>query len=354
VEAGQVLLRLDDARQRAAVAGAEAQVRRAESGLAELQAGPRPAEIEAAQASVAAAQAQLARVLQGARAEEVTAAEAALAGARASLQKLFEGVDEQTLVAARADVANAAASLEQAQAAYDRVKGRPDVAARSESLALQQATNAHHAAQARLAALQKGASAADLAAARAQVDQAQAQLDALQAPARSAEVDAAQAEIRRAQAQVALLEAGARPEAIAGAEADVAAAQAALAQAQVALAETELRAPFAGTVADLEAKVGEQVGPGSPIVVLADLSAWQIETDDLTELSVVRLHEGDPVTITFDAVPDLELPGRVVRIEAIGQDKMGDITYTVVVAPDRHDERLRWNMTASVVISPAD
>jgi len=42
----------------------------------------------------------------------------------------------------------------------------------------------------------------------------------------------------------------------------------------------------------------------------------------------------------------------VVRIKAIGENKMGDITYTVVIQPDQHDERLRWNMTASVVIEP--
>ena len=352
VEAGQVLERLDAARQAAAVAQAEAQVSRAQSALAELKAGPRPQEIAAAEAAVEAAQAQLAGIQQGARPEEVAAAEAALAAARASLQKVKEGPREGELVAARADLANAEAALQQAQAAYDRIKGAADVAARPEALQLEQATNAYHAAKAQLDAMQEGATAADLAAARAQIDQAQAQLDALQAPARPAEVAAAAAEIRRAQAQLELLEVGARPETIAAVEADVAAAAAALAQARVALAETELHAPTAGTIAALSTKAGEQVVSGSPIVVLADLSTWQIETDDLTELNVIRVHEGDAVTISFDAIPDLELPGKVVRIKIIGENKMGDITYTVVIQPDQHDERLRWNMTASVVIEP--
>jgi HlyD family secretion protein len=351
VEAGQVLVRLDAARQAAAVAQAEAQLLRAQNGLAELQAGPRPQEIGAAKAAVEAAQAQLARVQQGARPEEIAGAEGALAAARASLQRVKEGPREEDLVAARADVANAQAVLRQAQAAYDRVQGAPDIQMRPEALALEQATNAYHAATARLAALQAGASSADVAAARAQIQQAQAQLDAMKAPARPAEVAAAQAEIRRAQAQLDLLTAGARPETIAAGQADVAAAKAALQAAQVALAETELRAPFAGTVASLDAGTGEQVAPGSAVVVLADLTGWQIETDDLTELNVVRVHEGDPVTITFDAIPGLELPGTVVRIEAIGENKMGDITYTVIIRPDRTDERLRWNMTASVIIA---
>jgi HlyD family secretion protein len=352
VEAGQVLLRLDAARQAAAVAQAEAQLLRAQNAVAEVKAGARPEEIKAAEAAIEAAQAQLARVQQGALPEEVAASEAALDGAQASLQKVMEGPREQELVAARADVANAKATLQQAQAAYDLVKWDPQIQARPESLQLEQATNAYNAAVGRLDALLEGATEADISGARAQIDQAQAQLDALRAPARSADVDAAEAEISRAQAQLELLDAGARSETIAAAEAEVVAAEAALEQAQVALTETELKAPFAGNVARLDAKVGEQVGPGSPIVTLADLSAWQIETDDLTELNIVQVQEGDPVTVTFDAIPDLELPGTVVRLKAIGENKMGDITYTVIIMPDEDDDRLRWNMTATVVIVP--
>ena len=405
VEPGQVLVRLDSARQEAAVAQAEAQVARVQNTLAELQAGARPEEIEAAQAAVelaraqltrveegarpeevaaagaalSAAQATLQRVLDGPRAEEIEAAEAALAAAQATLDKVLEGPREGELVAARADVANAEAALRQAQAAYDRVKGQANIAARPESLQLEQATNAYDAALSRLAAMQEGATAADIAAARAGVaqaraqvdalkaearaadiaaaqagiDQAQAQLDAITAPARTADIAAAQAEIRRAQAQLDLVEAGARPETVAAVEADLAAAEAALKQSQVALADTVLEAPFAGTVASLDTSVGEQVMPGVPVVWLADLSEWQIETDDLTELSIVQVEGEAPALVTFDAIPGLELPGTVVRIGSMGENKMGDVVYTVIVAPDEHDDRLRWGMTAMVVI-PTD
>jgi HlyD family secretion protein len=96
--------------------------------------------------------------------------------------------------------------------------------------------------------------------------------------------------------------------------------------------------------------VGEQVGPGAPLVRLADLTFWQIETDDLTELNVVRIGEGSPVKIEFDALPDVELTGQVVQIKPIGVNKQGDITYTAVIVPDQSDPRLRWNMTAVVTI----
>jgi len=122
--------------------------------------------------------------------------------------------------------------------------------------------------------------------------------------------------------------------------------------AQVALDETELRAPFSGVVASLDMKTGEYVALGAPTIHLADLSTWQIETTDLTELDVVRVSAGSPVTMTFDAIPGLELSGMVSRIRALGENKQGDITYIVTITPDQQDERLRWNMTVSASIVP--
>lgn len=347
--AGQTVIRLESARQAAAVAQAEAQLQRADASLAQLKAGPRKEEVAAAQAAVDAAAARLKRIKDGAQPAEVAAAKASLAEAQAALQKTYEGANEQQIIAAQADFMNAAAAVRQAQAAYDRAKGDPNIGLRPEALQLEQATNQYNAAQARLNDLKKGASAADIAGASARVQRAQAQLDQLTV-VNPTDVAAAEAEVRRAQAQLDLLAAGARSEAIAAAEADVAAAKATLAQAKAALAETELKAPFAGTVAALNVRVGEQVSPGVALVQLADLTAWQIETDDLTEINVVRVAEGAAATLTFDAIPGLQIGGTVSRIKPLGENKQGDIVYLVVVQPAELDPRLRWNMTASVTI----
>ena len=164
VEQGQPLLRLDAARQAAAVAQAEAAVLSAESRLAEFQAGPRPQEIAVAQGAVEAARAQLAKLEQGARAEDVSAAAAALAGAQAALQKVRQGPDENEFIAAQSELDNAEAARRQAQAAYDRISQHPDIGLRPESLQLEQATNAYNAAKARLNALKRSVKAVDIAA----------------------------------------------------------------------------------------------------------------------------------------------------------------------------------------------
>jgi HlyD family secretion protein len=52
---------------------------------------------------------------------------------------------------------------------------------------------------------------------------------------------------------------------------------------------------------------------------LADTSTWVIETTDLSDLSVARVREGDPVTITFDGIPGLQVAGEVISIQGFGE-----------------------------------
>ncbi|MEZ4674333.1 MAG: HlyD family efflux transporter periplasmic adaptor subunit [Caldilineaceae bacterium] len=349
VAAGQVLLRLNANQQQVAVARAQADLRQAEARLRELTAGPRTQEIATAEATLNAAKARYQRLADASLPGDIAAAEASLNASQAGLAKVLEGTSEQQLIAARADLANAEAVLRQAQRAYDRVKWSNEIGALPESAALQQATNNFEAAQARLAALQSGPSQADVANANAQVRRARAQLETLQA-AMPADLVAAEADVQSAQAQLDLLLAGAREESVAVSEAAVASATSALQQTLVSLGETELRAPFAGTVAALEIEPGEQASPGIALVQLANLSQWEVETEDLTELEVVGLAGGDPVELRFDAIPDLTMAGTIKRIRPIGEDNRGDIVYTVVIEPAQPDPRFLWNMTTAVTL----
>lgn len=346
VEAGAVIARLDNKRQVVAIAQAQARLENAQAALAQLVAGPLPEEIMAAEAAVDIANAQLTKLTETARQAEVVAAQAELGAAQTALQELLNGPKEGDLINARAELANAQAELNQARSAYNVVKWRNDVGALPESAAMQRATNGYEAAQARYNVLAAGADADQIADTQAQVQRARAELDRLQAPGTASDVSSAEAEVRRVEAQLAQLQAGARPEAIAAAKAQVTEAETALMQEQLALEETALRAPFAGTIAALDLKVGEQVAAGTPIVQLADLTAWEIHTEDLTELSVVNVTEGQRVSVTLDALPDLVLEGIVTRIKPLGENKQGDITYTVIITPQTTDPRLRWNMTA--------
>src|SRR5205085_11533355 len=113
---------------------------------------------------------------------------------------------------------------------------------------------------------------------------------------------------------------------------------------------TELHAPFDGTVVTLNGKPGEDTPVGTFLVRLADLSQWKVQTKDLTELSISRVQVGAAADLSFDAIPDAVLTGKVTRIDAFGTNRQGDIVFAVTIAPDKTDARMRWNMTASVRI----
>lgn len=285
VKAGQLLARLVSDKQAAAVAQAAAGLQQAEARLEDVQAGPRPAEIAAAQAAVDVAKAGLAKLKQGATAAEIAQAEAAVTRAQVAL------VGEQS-------------------------KPSP--------------------------------SAQQLLVLKADLTSAQAQLQRLKQGPTDAEIAQAEANVRQAEANLTLTLAGPRSGDVAVAQAGVSAAQPQVDSARAALSDTEIRAPFDGTVAAVDLKVGEYVPPGTPVVQMADLSAWQIETEDLTEMRVVGIDAGKPVSIRFDALPGVTLTGTVSRVKPIGEKKQGDVLYTVVVKPEHLDPRVRWNMTANI------
>ncbi|MCD6291285.1 MAG: efflux RND transporter periplasmic adaptor subunit [Anaerolineae bacterium] len=349
VQANELLATLNNAAAKAAVVQAQARLQAAQAHLAELKAGPRPQEVAAARARLEVAQAQLAQLTESARPAEIEAAKAEVEAAQSALNHLFEGPSEVERIAAQAELANAEAALKQAQAAYDRVSWRNDVAMLPESLALQQATNNYKAAKARYDALFAKPSADVVAEARARLQKAKAALDRLEHPATAAQIAAAQAQVHMAQAELDLLVAGAQPAEIAAAEAAVAQAQAALQAAQADLANTELRAPFAGVITARYANPGELVQPAQRVLTLADLDSLRVETTDLSERDVARVAVGEKATVYVEAL-GAEVHGRVARIAPQANIVGGDVVYTVIVSLDEKPEGLRWGMSADVEI----
>lgn len=355
---GQVLLRLDDTQQEAAVAQARAALKAARADLAKVQAGARAQEIasaeaavESARAGLAVAEAQLASAESG-----IAQAQGQVAQAQAQYADLRAGATEEEIEIARLAVEQAQNSLWGAQAARDGVAGQvdsgraPDYRKDEAEAQVGVAWVAQQIAEQELKRAQAGPRAATLAAAQAAVDIAQASLSAAQGQqsVAQAQVESARAAVAQAQAQADLVKAGATEEDIARAEAAVTQAEANLYAAETTLADRCLVSPIAGTVAALNVKAGEQVAPATVVAQVADLSEWRIETDDLTEIEVVQIEAGDEAAIVPDALPDLKLNGTVREIRSLFEEKRGDVTYTVRLGLDEADPRLRWGMTVVV------
>lgn len=131
------------------------------------------------------------------------------------------------------------------------------------------------------------------------------------------------------------------------------------AKAQVAASEANLSnyvltAPFNGVVAEVAIKVGEQVGPESRTMSVADTSSWLIETTDITELEVVNVAVGQKVTFTADALNDVTMNGTVTEVSQSSYTQGGDVIYTVRIKAEDVDLRLKWGMTVEVTFEPLE
>lgn len=122
--------------------------------------------------------------------------------------------------------------------------------------------------------------------------------------------------------------------------------------AQNTLDNFQLKAPFDGTVTDVNINPGQLIGVETWAVQMADFSALHIETSDLTELEVVNIKVGQSVEIRPDALPDAILKGTVERIGQSSKNQGGDVLYTAQIKLIETDPALRWGMTVEATFLP--
>jgi membrane fusion protein, macrolide-specific efflux system len=150
--------------------------------------------------------------------------------------------------------------------------------------------------------------------------------------------------------------------AVTSANLSVQAAENAVTSAKIALqdakdnaADRTVTAPMAGTITTLSAANGDDLqassgGSGaSPALVITDPSAYQA-TITLAESDISSVKLGQKAVLTFDALPDLTLSGKVTRVDTAGTNSSGVVSYTVVVTPDDMNSSVKGGMTVSVSI----
>lgn len=98
----------------------------------------------------------------------------------------------------------------------------------------------------------------------------------------------------------------------------VSASEARIREAQQAVDNTVIRAPFDGIVVSKDAQVGEMVSPISAgggftrtgIATIVDMNSNEIEVD-VNENYIARVENNQPVTAVLDAYPDWQIPCKV-------------------------------------------
>jgi multidrug resistance efflux pump len=255
----------------------------------------------------------------------------AIASARINIKNLKEKDWDKEIDSAKANIVLLENRLEQARDRYKDYENRSD-----ENLTK---------AEARI----------NLSNALKQLEEADALLTLLENSDPNLEIKKAESDLTLIQEQLtkaleieADLKNGPLPEEMELAQKRLATAQAGVESAKAALNSLQLVAPFDGVILESMLKKGQFNLAGQQAVILADTSRWLVETNDLTEIDRVNVSVGQAVTITPDALPDMDIQGYVLRISDYYQENRGDITYKTIIQLADTPAMLEWGMTVLI------
>ena len=184
----------------------------------------------------------------------------------------------------------------------------------------------------------------DVAIAEQQVQQAQA------AGPNQANIASARAALASAQARLEQLVNGPTETDLAIADAQLQAASLAVDLARYQLDQAILTAPFSGRVAAINLVAGEAPPSNQAAVVLLDTSTYTIDLA-VDEIDIARVAAGQRVAIVFDALLDEPFSGQVTRVDRVGTDQGGVISYQVRVTLDPSSAPVRVGMSATATIT---
>ncbi len=300
VEAGQIVVVLDDSVLQARKAQAQAAVQAAEANLATVQAGTHPAEILAGQAQLRHAMAELAAARTG-----WVALLAMVDWPQEIENRLVQAHSSAELTSVRTEQAEAALALAIVERDYYRAQGS------LQEKKLYIINNFRvEGAQAAL-----DAARADRAGAKRTIAALEALRDnplslLAQVHGAEAEYHVADAAVQVASAKLEELEAGPLPEETALAEAQIASAKAAVAALQAQIEKMTLIAPVSGTVTSRSGHAGEAAVAGVSLLTIAQLDVVTL-TIYVPENELDRVYLGQQVEVRVDSYPDRVFDGTV-------------------------------------------
>ncbi len=117
--------------------------------------------------------------------------------------------------------------------------------------------------------------------------------------------------------------------------------------AQTALADYTIKAPFDGVIAKVNVKVGDSA---SGVSLATIVTRQQIVEISLNEVDVTKVKLAMKVSLTFDAIDGLEITGKVVDIDTVRTVAQSVVSYTIKIALDTQDDRIKTGMSVNATI----
>jgi multidrug efflux pump subunit AcrA (membrane-fusion protein) len=129
-------------------------------------------------------------------------------------------------------------------------------------------------------------------------------------------------------------------------------AEANLTTAQQAYDSRIITAPFDGQIGGLNASVGQEVSSSDSLGTL--ITSQKVINVTLNEIDAAKVSAGDAVAITFDALPNVSMTGKVSYIDPLGTVSQGVVSYAVQISMDTQNSQIETGMTAEVTITTTE
>jgi HlyD family secretion protein len=146
---------------------------------------------------------------------------------------------------------------------------------------------------------------------------------------------------------------------LATSKAQVVTGQVTVENARIALNDTEIRAPVAGTIIDKNVETGQvissptqDVGGGTLLLKMADLSQVQVRVL-VDETDIGKIAPGMPATVSVSAYPNQPFTGSVLKVEPQAVVEQNVTMFGVLVSIDNRQRLLKPGMNSEVTISVA-
>jgi len=146
---------------------------------------------------------------------------------------------------------------------------------------------------------------------------------------------------------------------LATAQAQVVSGQVSVENARIALNDTEIRAPIAGTIIEKRVETGQvissptqDVGGGTLLLKMADLSQVQVRVL-VDETDIGKIVPALPASVTVSAYPNQPFTGSVLKVEPQAVIEQNVTMFGVLVSIDNRERLLKPGMNSEVTITVA-
>ena len=109
-----------------------------------------------------------------------------------------------------------------------------------------------------------------------------------------------------------------------------------------------ITAPLSGILSALNIKLGDLVSTNQVIGKI--ITNQKVSKISLNEIDAAKVKVGQDAILTFDALPDLKIKGKVIEISTVGKEEQGVVSYDVKISLEKENKEIKPGMSVNAEI----